>query len=131
LGKQIEGIGSGTDLNGKRVVLVENLISTWGSSIRAVQAIRDANGECNNCISIFNYGFEEANQAFYDLNPECNVNSLLNYNVLLEVAKEKGHINNQQLEMLSEWREDPFRWGEKHGFPRVEKWKEYTLYDNK
>tara|TARA_Y100000310_G_scaffold342839_1_gene447821 strand:- start:2049 stop:2735 length:687 start_codon:yes stop_codon:yes gene_type:complete len=119
LRNQIEGIDSESDLEGKSVILIEDLISTGGSSVKAVQAIRDANGKCNYCFSIFNYGFDSANQVFYDLDSECKVNSLLTYDMLLEVAKEIGYIDEAQVKMLEEWREDPFGWGEKHGFPRV------------
>jgi len=121
LQNQIEGIDAESDLQGRKVVLVEDLISTGGSSARAVQAIRDANGECNHCISIFNYGLDKAVQAFEGLNPRCEVRSLLTYDALLEVAKETGYIDEQQAQMLAEWRADPFNWGEKHGFPKVEK----------
>ena len=121
LKNQIEGIDAESDLRGRRVVLVEDLISTGGSSAKAVQAIRDANGECNYCISIFNYGLDKAAQAFDSLDPKCNVRSLLTYDTLLEVAKETGYINDQQAKMLAEWRADPFGWGEKHGFPKVER----------
>lgn len=121
LKNQIEGIDAESDLEGRRVVLVEDLISTGGSSARAVQAIRDANGECNYCVSIFNYGLDKAVQAFDSLDPKCNVRSLLTYDTLLEAAKETGYINDQQAAMLADWRADPFGWGEKHGFPKVEK----------
>ncbi len=131
LRNQIEGIDAESDLEGRRIVLIEDLISTGGSSARAVQAIRDANGKCNHCISIFNYGLNKAQEMFkgnepYDksghkLHSPCEVNSLLTYYTLLEVAKETGYINKQQTEMLAEWRADPLGWGEKHGFPKVEK----------
>ncbi|MBT4166074.1 orotate phosphoribosyltransferase [archaeon] len=131
LQNQIEGIDAESDLRGMHVVLIEDLISMGGSSARAVQGIRDAKGVCNNCISIFNYGLKEARDVFngersYDekgnkLSSPCNVNSLLTYDVLLDVAKEKGRINVGEREMLEEWREDYLGWGEKHGFPRVEK----------
>lgn len=121
LQNQIEGIDAESDLQGRKVVLVEDLISTGGSSARAVQAIRDANGECNYCISIFNYGLDKAVQAFQDLEPRCEVRSLLTYDTLLEVAKETEYIDEQQAKMLAEWRADPFNWGEKHGFSKVGK----------
>lgn len=120
LKNQIEGIDAEYDLQRRKVVLIEDLISTGGSSARAVQAIRDANGECNYCVSIFNYGLDKAIQAFDNLEPKCEVKSLLGYETLLEVARETGYIDNQQEKMLAEWREDPFGWGKKHGFPRVE-----------
>ena len=121
LKNRIEGIDAELDLGGKRVVLVEDLISTGGSSARAVQAIRDANGECDYCVSIFNYGLDKAVQAFDSLDPKCNVRSLLTYDTLLEAAKETGYIDDKQAAMLAEWRADPFNWGEKHGFQKVEK----------
>ena len=121
LKNQIEGIDSDSDLQGKRVIVIEDLISTGGSSARAVQAVRNANGECNYCISIFNYDLDKATQAFNSLNPKCEVKSLLTYKTLLEVADEIGHLSYDQITMLEAWRRDPFEWGEKHGFPKVEK----------
>lgn len=121
LKNQIEGIDAEKDLEGRRVLLIEDLISTGGSSARAVQAIRNANGLCTECWSIFDYGLDKAVQAFGDLDPRCNVRSLLKYGTLLEVAVERGYIDGQQEEMLAEWNADPFGWGEKHGFPKVEK----------
>jgi len=130
LKNQIEGIGAETDLRGRKVVVIEDLISTGGSSAAAVQAVRDANGECNHCFSLFNYGFDEAREMFqghmaFDkegtkvLNPACDVKSLLTYDVLLEVAQETGYLSSDQVKVLAEWRADPFGWGEKRGFPRI------------
>ena len=121
LKNQIEGIDAESDLSGKKVLLIEDLVSTGGSSARAVQAIRDANGECNSCFSIFDYGLDKAVEAFNTLNPKCHVKSLLTYDVLLKIAKEKGYLDKNQIKLLKEWREDPFGWGEKHGFPKIEK----------
>lgn len=131
LRNQIEGIDDERDLWGHHVLLIEDLISTGGSSARAVQDIRNANCFCNYCLSIFNYGLDKAERIFmgeedYDkegnrLEFPCEVKSILTYDDLLEVAKETGYINNQQEKMLAEWRADPLGWGEKHGFPKVEK----------
>lgn len=119
---QIEGIDAEYGFQGRNQILViEDLISTGGSSARAVQAVRDAGGNCNHCYSIFNYGLDKAVDAFNSLDPKCEVKSLLTYDTLLEVAKETGYLNKSQIELLKEWREDPFGWGEKHGFPKVEK----------
>lgn len=105
----------------KRVVVIEDLISTGGSSAEAVQEVRDAGGQANYCLSIFNYGLDKATQAFAVLDPKCEVESILTYDVLLEVAKEAGYLTEEQIKLLEEWRADPFGWGEKHGFPRAEK----------
>lgn len=121
LKNQIEGIDANSNLRGRKVVLVEDLISTGGSSVRAVQAIRNAGGRCNNCISIFDYGFDKAVKEFGGLNPKCNVDSLLTYGELLEVMKDEKYFNKEQIKSLEDWGKDPWNWGEKHGFPKVEK----------
>lgn len=119
LKNRIEGIDADSDLVGMRVVVIEDLISTGGSSARAVQAVREANGECDWCLSIFSYGFDEAAQQFEALDPPCRFASLLTFPVLLDVARSGGFLSEEQLTLLSEWREAPFEWGEKHGFPKV------------
>ena len=121
LKNRIEGLDAESDLDGRRVVVIEDLISTGGSSARAVEAVREANGRCDWCISIFSYGLEKADQEFGALDPACNFTSLLTFPVLLETAKSGGFLTEDQIALLAEWRKDPFGWGEKHGFPKVEK----------
>jgi orotate phosphoribosyltransferase len=120
LKNRIEGIDAESDLDGRKVVVVEDLISTGGSSARAVEAVREANGACNWCLSIFSYGLEKAAEQFESLNPPCQFTSLLTFQVLLDVARSGGFLSDDQIALLSDWREDPFGWGEKHGFPRAE-----------
>jgi orotate phosphoribosyltransferase len=119
LRNQIEGIDAESDLRNRKVVLIEDLISTGGSSARAVQAIRDANGDCRYCLSIFNYGLDKAEEEFNNMDPKCEIKSLLTYDKLLEVGLKMGCISGEQVNVLEEWRKDPFGWGEKRGFPRV------------
>jgi len=119
LRNQIEGIDAERDLDGGLVVVIEDLISRGGSSAKTVQTVRDANGECNYCLSIFNYGLDEAVQIFLGLEPPCRIRSILNYDVLLNIAKEDGYLTDMQIKILEEWKNDPFSWGEKHGFPKV------------
>ena len=131
LKNQIEGIDAESDLQGKKVILTEDLVSTAGSSVKAVQGIRNANGDCKNCLSIFHYGLDVAEKMFngeepynnqgHKLEHPCQINSLLTYDLLLKVAKETNYINSADLKMLTNWRKEPFAWGEKHGFPRVNK----------
>lgn len=120
LRNRIEGIDAESDLGGSRVVVIEDLISTGGSSARAVQAVREANGACDWCLAIFSYGFEKAAEQFEALDPPCSFASLLTFPVLLEVAKAGGFLTDDQITLLSEWREDPFGWGDRHGFPKSE-----------
>jgi orotate phosphoribosyltransferase len=128
---QIEGIDAESDLGGRSAVVIEDLISTGGSSAGAVHAVRQANGRCDYLFSIFSYGFSEAAELFegkrpFDkqgnlLSPPCAVASILTYPVLLSVAKERGCITAEQETLLAQWRADPFGWGAKHGFPKVER----------
>ena len=129
---RIEGIPDDQDLGNRRVVLIEDLVSTGGSSVDAVQAIRDANGSIDTCLAIFSYNLDVASKMFsgelpYDkektrtLETPCKILPILTYETLLKVAIETGNINAEQQKMLEEWRADPFNWGENHGFPRVEK----------
>jgi orotate phosphoribosyltransferase len=120
LRNRIEGIDAASDLGGRRVVVIEDLISTGGSSARAVEAVREANGVCTWCLSIFSYGLERAAEKFAALDPACEFRSLLTFPVLLDVARAGGYLSEAQMTLLAEWREDPFGWGAKHGFPRVE-----------
>jgi orotate phosphoribosyltransferase len=119
LRNRIEGVDADSDLGGSRVVVIEDLISTGGSSVRAVEAVREANGVADWCLSIFSYGLERAAERFATLDPPCEYTSLLTFPVLLDVARSGGFLSEQQIALLADWREDPFGWGEKHGFPKV------------
>jgi len=119
LKNQIEGMDAKQDFKGSQVVIIEELVSTGSSVINAIQAIRNANGIINSCLSVFNYGFDKTKNEFDSLNPKCEAMSLLTYDTLLKTAKEIGYLTKQQTELLQEWRNDPFGWGEKHGFPKT------------
>jgi len=121
LKNRIEGIPAETGYKRKRIVLIEDLISTGGSSIDAVQAIREADGNIDACLSIFTYGFKEADINFSSLEPLCRSFSIINYEELIIAAVEKKYIFNEEIESLKEWRLDPFGWGEKHGFTNLKR----------
>jgi len=120
---QIEGIDAGSDLGGKKVLLIEDLVSTGGSSVNAVQAIRNANGNIEHCFSIFSYGFPKANEIFggtapYNkdgakLSAPCHFDSILRYPTLLAVGIADGNIQANQESLLKEWSQDPEAWSEK------------------
>ena len=100
-GNQIEGIAS----PGQKVVVVEDLISTGGSVITAVQALREAGCEVLGVVSIFTY---ELSKGKVQLDAEGITNhSLSNYSTLVEVAKEQGYITAEDVEKLTKWRENP------------------------
>lgn len=117
MGNQIEGLAGGS-FEGKRVLLIEDLISTGSSSIKALEAIRRADGVCNICLAIFTYGLDKATEAFGALDPKCDVYTILDYPTMLQTALADGYISAENAESLKQWRESPFEWGEKHGFPK-------------
>ncbi|MGH0054573.1 MAG: orotate phosphoribosyltransferase [Sphaerochaetaceae bacterium] len=121
LGQQIEGLGQGGTYEGANVLLVEDLISTGGSSIKAVQAIVRADGICPYTLAIFTYGFSAANAAFDSLDPSCTFFTILDYEVMVKSAQESGYVNSEEAQLLTLWHEDPFLWGEKQGFPKVDR----------
>ena len=120
LGNQIEGLGAGGSYQGASVVVIEDLISTGGSSIKAIEAVRDADGKVALCLSIFTYGFDAASESFAQLAPPCRSISILQYETMIEYARAICYITEQEAGSLQDWRADPFGWGIARGFPRVE-----------
>jgi orotate phosphoribosyltransferase len=121
LQNQIEGLGRNPGYEGKKVVLIEDLISTGMSSIKAVKAIQEANGLVPYCLAIFSYGTDQGKQAFAELDPKCSPLTILDYNYVIPIAKEIGYIHPDQEKMLLEWSASPFTWGEKHGWKKEER----------
>ena len=105
LGNQIEGYYE----KGQKVVVVEDLISTGGSSLNAVKALREAGCEVLGMIAIFTYEFKKASDGF--ASEKCTLNTLCNYSVLIDTAVKTGYITESNVETLKKWREDPSIWG--------------------
>jgi orotate phosphoribosyltransferase len=120
-GQQIEGLGDTHSYDGANVLLIEDLISTGGSSIKAVQAIVEAKGICPYTFAIFTYGLEASKAAFDSLDPKCKFYTILNYDVMVKRALEIGYVDTTGAATLNEWKNDPFAWGENHGFSKLEK----------
>lgn len=104
LGNQVEGEYK----PGSKYVVIEDLISTGGSSLKAVEALRSVGCEVLGMLAIFSYGFPEAVNNFSKAG--CEVDTLSNYEVLLDEATESGYIQAGQLEILREWRKSPSTW---------------------
>jgi len=109
MGNQIEGPLT----PGKNVILIEDLISTGGSAINAVNAIRKAGGIVDYCLCIFSYGFSEARKKFDEIN--CQYHTLLSFPALLEEARTMGSLSNDQIKSLKAWHKAPFKWAETKG----------------
>jgi orotate phosphoribosyltransferase len=105
MGNQIEGYFE----PGKKIVVIEDLISTGKSSLQVVEAVRLAGLHVIGLVSIFNYGFEEAKRNLEAAGIPSR--SLTDYSTLIGLAVEKGMISVAQHEILLSWRMDPGGWG--------------------
>ncbi|MEO8721564.1 MAG: orotate phosphoribosyltransferase [Ginsengibacter sp.] len=104
LGNQIEGFYE----PGKRVVVVEDLVSTGKSSLQVVDVLKNAGLQVEGMVSIFNYGFEQAKEAFEKY--QLTLKSLTDYDSLISLAIEKKTITESDQKALLNWREDPANW---------------------
>lgn len=107
-GHGMQNLIEGDIFKGQNVVVIEDLISTGGSSLKAVEALRE--NECNvlGMVAIFTYGFELAVKNFED--NKCKLITLSDYHSLLKVAAETNYINEKDVESLKEWRKAPHKW---------------------
>lgn len=103
-GQQIEG----QTFSGCGVVLIEDLISTGGSSLKAALALQEAQMNVLSVVSVFSYGFLHAQQLFNDA--QIPLYSLCDYPTLLKTARFMGALSADEEELLSQWREDPGGW---------------------
>lgn len=104
----LENLIEGSLTPGSKVVIVEDLISTGGSSLKAVNAVRNAACEVVGMVAIFTYEFPQAQEAFRREN--VRLITLSNYSAMLEAALTTGYIKESDLETLRLWREDPANW---------------------
>ncbi|MGZ3752791.1 MAG: orotate phosphoribosyltransferase, partial [Mucilaginibacter sp.] len=107
------GTGSmieGEVMPGKRIVVIEDLISTGKSSLQAVDALRAAGYEVAGLAAIFSYGFDLATENFKHSN--CKFFTLSNYNALLKYAEQHNYISAGDVEILKQWRLSPSTWGQ-------------------
>lgn len=102
---QIEGIIS----PGQKVIVIEDLISTGGSSLKAAQAIEEAGAEVLAVLAIFSYELDRAAEAFAAAG--VPLQSLSNYTALIDVALSQGKIAGSDVELLQSWRKDPASFG--------------------
>ncbi|MDY4732197.1 MAG: orotate phosphoribosyltransferase [Prevotella sp.] len=93
---------------GAKVVVVEDLISTGGSSLKAVEAIRQAGCEVVGMVASYTYGFPIAEKAF--ANAGVKLVTLTDYENVVAEALETGYISNADVDLLHEWRKDPANW---------------------
>ncbi|MCM1336468.1 MAG: orotate phosphoribosyltransferase [Candidatus Amulumruptor caecigallinarius] len=104
----MENLIEGNLRPGQKVVVIEDLISTGGSSLKAVEAIRKAGCEVIGMAAIFTYGFPQAEEAFEKAG--VKLLTLSNYNAMLDAALQIGYIKPADLDLLKQWRKDPANW---------------------
>ena len=107
LGNQIEGSFE----EGKKIVVIEDLVSTGKSSLLVIEGLKNAGLHIEGLISIFNYGFGEAMDAFEKA--KISFQSLTDYDSLITLAIEKDIVTEEELKTLLNWRTDPANWNVK------------------
>ncbi len=90
------------------VVVIEDLISTGKSSLNAINALKSEGINVMGMLSIFSYNFDFANKKFID--EKVTINSLADYNTLVEVIESNGDLGNNEIARLKKWRENPENW---------------------
>jgi orotate phosphoribosyltransferase len=104
LTNRIEGVIE----SGQSVIVIEDLVSTGGSSLKAVKALREAGANVKGLLSIFNYGFAISEESFKKA--DCPIYSLSNYEYLINQALTDEYIREDDLIVLKKWRENPAEW---------------------
>lgn len=104
----LENLIEGELKPGMKVVVVEDLISTGGSSLKAVEAIRNNGCEVAGMVASYTYGFKVAEEAFK--NAQVTLYTLTNYEAVVEEALRTGYISQDDVPLLNDWRKDPANW---------------------
>lgn len=107
-GHGMENMIEGKVVKGQQVVVVEDLISTGGSSLKAVEDLRNAGFDVLGMVAIFSYGFDIATQNFADA--QVKLICLSNYAALLPLAVKQNYLDDKALNSLNEWRKNPSTW---------------------
>ncbi|MBC1971037.1 orotate phosphoribosyltransferase [Listeria welshimeri] len=104
-GNQIEGLIA----KGQKVVVIEDLISTGGSSLKAVEALEEAGAKVLGIAAIFTYGLDKGKKLLAESNTKLI--TLTNYDELIEVALNKDYVTAEDMATLKEWKKSPENWG--------------------
>jgi orotate phosphoribosyltransferase len=104
----------GGNVTGKRVLLVEDLITTGGSSLSGIQALRESGGIVEHCIAIVRYNLGDAKRRFTEAN--VTLHTLTTFPVIIAQAAEQGRFTKKNLEVITDWLDDPHGWARRHGY---------------
>lgn len=106
--KRVEGVFE----KGQKILIIEDLISTGGSSLSAIGAVREEGGIVDDCIAIFSYNMAKAREGF--TNATCNLHTLTNFPTLVTEAVALNKINEGEKDIVLGWSQDPHNWAAKH-----------------
>ena len=117
--KEAKGHGAkkrveGGDIDGKQVVLVEDLVSTGSSSLSGVEALRAEGGHVSHCLAIISYNMPEAASAFAAAN--VHLHALTTFTEVLEVALHQGTLDQLGADIITDWLNEPYGWAKRNGF---------------
>jgi orotate phosphoribosyltransferase len=104
----------GGKVDGKKVLLIEDLVTTGGSSLESIRALKEEGAIAKECLIIVSYGFKEAIDAFEK--EGVRLTSLTSFPIILEEAVNMGKITIEESQKIQEWLDDPHGWAGKHGF---------------
>jgi len=104
----LENLIEGELKPGSKVVIIEDLISTGGSSLKAVEAVRNFGCEVVGMVAIYTHGFPVAEQQFKKA--KVSLTTLSNYNAVIDEAVKTNYIDESEIAILQEWRKDPANW---------------------
>lgn len=104
----------GGNVDGKRALLVEDLVTTGGSSLSGVTALRESHAIVEDCLAIISYGFVESQHAFDEAG--VRLYTLTAFPAILEQAETQGRYTQSELTTIADWFNDPHGWAERHGF---------------
>ncbi|MCD6347278.1 MAG: orotate phosphoribosyltransferase [Bacteroidales bacterium] len=107
----LQNLVEGSWTSGQKVVIIEDLVSTGGSSLAAAKALKDAKLEVLGMMAIFTYGFHIASTNFS--NAGIELTTLSNYSKLIELAAQADYVSPEQVNILKQWRISPSEWGNK------------------
>lgn len=102
--KKVEG----GNVSGKKVVLVEDLVTTGASSLSGVQALRDEGARISECLIIVTYGFPESKKAFQEA--KVNLHALTSFPIILQEAQQLGKISSTEKQAVEQWLQNPYDW---------------------
>lgn len=117
-GRQVEGDIPG-GISGRKILVIEDTISTGGSAVNAVLAARKEGAIAEVCMVIYHHALPGKENAFEKMEPPCELIPLITFPYLLETAKTENLLDQNAIAELEAWYKDPFSWGETRGFPRA------------